>query len=147
MGGETYIGPLLGQCHHLAKRQLLRSVQQYDITPVQAHAMLFLIHHRDQEETTQQALEQFLKIRPSTVNGVVARLVEKGFVISAAGKTDARRRQLTLTDRGLALEAVFYDGVHAAETALLTGFDPEESAQLRSYLTRMIQNLEKESTL
>ena len=83
-----HIGPLLGQCSHMAKRMMQRHMQRYGFTPVQAHAMAFLIRNQDQEETTQQELERFLKIRPSTVNGVVTRLEEQGFITRAPGPPD-----------------------------------------------------------
>ena len=87
---SDHIGPLLGQCSHMAKRMMQRHMQRYGFTPVQAHAMAFLIRNQNQEETTQQELERFLKVRPSTANGVVTRLEDQGFITRAPGLADAR---------------------------------------------------------
>ncbi|MDR3728243.1 MAG: MarR family transcriptional regulator [Oscillospiraceae bacterium] len=142
-----HIGPLLGQCSHMAKRMMQRHMQRYGFTPVQAHAMAFLIRNQDQEETTQQELERFLKIRPSTVNGVVTRLEEQGFITRAPGRADARHRRILLTEKGLSLRQAFDHGICEAEEAMLRGFSPQQREHLQKDLLHIIQNLEEESNL
>ena len=144
---RTDIGPLLGQCNHLSKRLVAHQMQQYEFTSVQAHAMLFLIRNRHREEVTQQELERFLNIRPSTVNGVVARLEEKGFITRVPSKTDRRSKLLLLTEKGAQLQTVFETGIQQYEASLLRGFSPDEQAALRGYLLRIISNLEEDFNL
>ena len=142
-----HIGPLLGQCSHMAKRMMQRHMQRYGFTPVQAHAMAFLIRKRDQEETTQQELERFLKIRPSTVNGVVTRLEEQGFITRAPGRADARHRRILLTEKGLSLRQAFDQGIRESEETMLRGFSPQQREHLQKDLMHIIQNLEEEINL
>ena len=144
---SDHIGPLLGQCSHMAKRMMQRHMQRYGFTPVQAHAMAFLIRNQDQEETTQQELERFLKVRPSTANGVVTRLEDQGFITRAPGLADARHRRILLTEKGLSLRQAFEDGIRQSEETMLRGFSPQQQERLRADLRHIIQNLEEEIDL
>lgn len=139
-----YIHPLpalLGYCHHLAHRQMNAALQQHDLTPAQAHAMLYLLHAK--RETTQGNLAQFLEVRPSTVNGIVSRLAEKGFVTRSISSTDARCRQITLTEKGRCLRSCFEAGAAQAEALMIRGFSSQELDTLEAYLSRVLENLKE----
>ena len=94
---------------------------------------------------TQKMLEQFLMVKPSTVNGIVDRLEEKGLLRRTTSKTDGRYRILTLTEEGVH----FYDDMirvaHEVENRMERGFTPEELDTLKSYLLRVADNLREEA--
>jgi DNA-binding MarR family transcriptional regulator len=52
------------------------------------------------------ALAETLSVHPSTLTGVLARLVQKGIITRTSDPADARRVKLRLTPRGEALAAV-----------------------------------------
>lgn len=134
-----HFGPLLGYCDHRVMTLMGRKLRQYDVSPVQGRTLVYL--HEQSGAATQKQLEQFLMVRPSTVNGIVDRLEEKGLLTRTACPTDARCRILTLTERGM----LYYDDLTAVarqvEAQLEQGFSPEELATLRSYLLRLADNL------
>ena len=77
------LGRLLACCGHLGRQygvNLLRR-KGYDVTPVQTRTLVYLSCCR--EAVNQRELERELRLRPSTVNGIVSRLEEKA--ISPAG--------------------------------------------------------------
>ncbi len=139
-----YFGPLLGYCDHRVLTLMSRKLKQYDVSPMQSRTLVYL--HGCSGQTTQKALERFLMVKPSTVNGIVDRLEEKGLLQRSACPSDGRCRVLRLTDRGM----LYYDDLTAVarqvESRMERGFTPEELAALRGYLLRLADNLREEET-
>ena len=135
------LGPALGCCAHLAKAKLESRLTQYDITPVQTHLLLYLSRHGGQ--APQSEVTAFLKVKPSTANGVVDRMEEKGLLTRSVSPLDARQKLLTLTDRGREQQTLFRAEFEAFEDIMTRGFSPEELEQFRSYLSRILDNLEE----
>lgn len=137
-----HFGPLMGFCDHQIQILMGRRLKQYDVSPMQCHTLTFL--RRAQGEATQKQLEQFLMVKPSTVNGIVDRLEAKGFVTRVASKEDARCRILHLTEKGQAFYDEFTEIVSQVNGVLERGFSPEELAQFRDLLSRLADNLTRE---
>ena len=95
---RDHLGRLLGQCEHRMRMVMDRSLRQYGVTPVQCRALMYL--HRQPEPVTQRQLEQYMAVKPSTINGIVGRLEEKGLLTRDACQQDARCRVLRLTEEG-----------------------------------------------
>ena len=134
-----HFGPLMGYCDHQAQKLMGRMLRQYDVSPMQSRTLIYL--HKQTGEVTQKMLEQFLMVKPSTVNGIVDRLEEKGLLRRTTSKVDGRYRILTLTEEGVH----FYDDMirvaHEVEDRMERGFTPEELDTLKSYLLRVADNL------
>ncbi len=138
----AHFGPLLGYCDHQVHTFMNRLLREYDVTPMQCRTLVFL---RDAEgEVNQKALEKFLLVKPSTVNGIVDRLEEKGMLRRTTSSVDGRCRILVLTEAGMR----FYDNFIAAERQvnerLERGFSEEERRLLVGFLVRLARNLTEE---
>ena len=138
------LGPTLGHAAHMARAALLNRVSKYDVTPAQTHVLLYLHDHGGQ--SLQRELTGHMRVKPSTMNGVLDRLEEKGFVRRSVSGSDARSRILTLTEKGAEQQALFQKSFLEVEQVMLRGFTPEERALLPSLLERVIQNLEEDQT-
>ena len=136
------LAPQMGHAAQLARSRLEARLSQYDVTPVQTHVLLYLFHHGGQAPQCQ--LTAFLKVKPSTANGILDRLEEKGMVERSVSGADARRRFITLTEKGREQQALFRKNFRAAEERMLWGLTPEEVETFRSLLGRIIQNLEED---
>ena len=136
------LAPQMGHAAHLALSRLDARLSQYDVTPVQTHVLLYLFHHGGQAPQCQ--LTAFLKVKPSTANGILDRLEEKGMVERSVSGADARRRFITLTDKGRQQQALFRKNFQAAEEQMLRGLTPEEVETFRTLLGRIIRNLEED---
>ena len=141
---NAHIMPLLGCAHHKGHQYLERRLKQYDLTPMQAHALLFLRRETPNREVSQKDLEEHLRIRPSTVSGIVERLEQKDFLLRTASLSDARRHSLVLTEKGSSFGAEFFHEAGAAERRIAALFTEEETAQLREMLLRIINALQSE---
>lgn len=141
----TLLGPLLGHCAHLARERMDARLTEYDVTPAQVHVLHYLYHHDNQ--AAQHEIGTYLKVKPSTVNGILDRMEEKGLVRRCVSSADARRRLITLTEEGLARQERCRQAFMEAETLLATGLSEAEQAQLFGLLRRILTNLEEDRAL
>ena len=137
-----HFGSLLGYCDHQARTLMGRLLRQYDVSPTQCRTLNFL--HRQTGEVNQKMLEQFLMVKASTVNGIVDRLEEKGFLQRTASIWDGRCRILVLTERGRQFTDDFTAVIGQVNHQMEEGFSPEELEALKSYLLRVAHNLCRE---
>lgn len=144
MENSSNLGRQVVYCGHLARQCLENRVRQFGVTPVQAFAMRFLAVNQDRREVTQRDLEQELKLKASTVNGVVDRLEEKGMLLRKTSPTDGRCRLLTLTSLGTQAADTFHSALVDTEALFRSALSPEEQQQFQELLARIIMNLESE---
>ena len=137
------LGPALGWAAKLSKANMDARVSRYDVTPAQTHVLLYLQQHGGR--VPQHELAEFLRVKPSTVNGVLDRMEEKGLVRRSVSGSDARRRLITLTEKGSEQQALFQQSFLDVEEAMVRGFTQEERETLCALLDRVIQNLKEES--
>lgn len=137
------LGPALGWAAKLSKANMDARVSRYDVTPAQTHVLLYLHHHGG--EALQHGLVDYLRVKPSTVNGVLDRMEEKGLVRRSVSSADARRRLITLTEKGAEQQALFRQSFQAVEEAMVRGFSQAERETLLALLDRVIQNLKEDS--
>ena len=146
MDGPPELGRLISYCGHLGKMrndQLLRQAG-YDVTPVQTHLLLHLACWTGKQEASQRDLERKLRLKPSTVNGIVDRLEVKGYVARRTSPQDGRVRLVCLTDAGRSKVQDFHAIVEETERRFTAGLSAQEREQLKALLRRIIENLENE---
>lgn len=137
------LGPTLGWAAQLSKAAMDARVSPYDVTPVQVHVLLYLQQHGG--EVPQQELADYLRVKPSTVNGVLDRMAEKGLVRRSVNGADARRRLVHRTEKGAEQQALLQRSFLDTEEAMVRGFSQEERETLLRLLDRVIQNLKEDS--
>ena len=139
------LGPMLGRSAHLAKERMDARLSQYDVTPVQTHTLLYL--HRHQGQAFQHEVIQHLSVKPSTANGILDRMEEKELVTRSVSDSDARRRLITLTEKGERLQEQLHRAFHETEELMMQGLSGEEKELLFACLERVIRNLEEDRDL
>lgn len=145
MHDRNALGPLLGRCGHLARERMDARLAPYGVTPAQIHVLLYLHHHGGQ--APQCEVTDHLRVKPSTAAGILDRMVEKELVERSVSGTDARRKHITLTEKGRAQQEVFHQVFRETEALLRGGLSPEEQETLLSLLKRVINNLEEDRSL
>ena len=138
------LGPTLGRCAHLARERMDARLSRYDVTPAQTHVLMCL--HRGGGQMPQRQLTELLKVRPSTANGILDRMAEKGLVERSISGGDARQKLITLTEKGRARHTLLRENFQAVEDLMVQSLTAEEQAQLRELLGRVIRNLEEDRT-
>ena len=136
------LGPMLGCCAHMARERMDARMSRFGMTPAQTHVLLHL--HQSGGQLPQRELLDSLKVKPSTVNGILDRMEEKGLVERTVSGTDARQRLVALTLAGRKREEQVKQAFLEAEALIVRGLTKEETDTLRSLLERGIQNLEED---
>jgi hypothetical protein len=72
------LGPLLGYCAHLFRERLDARLAQDDVTPAQVRVIHYLYHQGG--SAPQCEVTAHLKVKPSTANGILDRMEEKGLL-------------------------------------------------------------------
>ena len=141
----NHLGRLLSCCGRLAKLHVDAELRRrgHDVTPPQSHALVYLYKHRD-EEITQRDLEHAMRLKPSTINGIVDRLLEKDYITRCPSPRDGRCRLLQLTERGTALVDTLREALDQTDKFVLADLTEEEQVLLDGLLRRIIAHLESE---
>ena len=138
----AHFGALFGYCDHQVHKLMGRMLKRYDVSPMQCRTLMFL--HDAEDSVNQKTLERHLMIKPSTVNGIVDRLVEKGMLTRTPGEKDGRCRILRLTEAGQRVYDDFESITRQIEDLIHRGMDPQETETLRRLLLRAADNLTSE---
>lgn len=86
-------------------------------------------------------LAGILHVHPSTLTGILQRLVAQELLLRVADARDRRRAVLRLTARGGRVNAVNRGTVEAAVTRALDGISPRDRAATRRVLERLADQL------
>ena len=89
---------------------------------------------------------EHLRVRPSTANGILDRMEEKGLIRRTADENDQRQKQVTVTEKGRELNSLVQTAFQKAEAVMVKGLRLEETEALRLLLYRVIENLEEDRT-
>ena len=143
-GDALHLGPLLGYAAHLARERMDARLSRYDVTPAQTHTLLYLCGHGDC--APQRDVVSHLRVKPSTANGILDRMEEKGLIRRAADENDQRQKRVMTTEKGRELREQVQTAFQDAEAAMFRGLRPDEVDLLRSLLCRIIENLEEDRT-
>ena len=138
------LGLQLAYCGHLGRLYSVKLMRQngYDVTPVQSRTLACLSCRG--EPMNQRDLEHELRLRPSTVNGIVNRLEEKGYLLRRASPTDGRCRLVSLTEAGEEKVQTLRTYLSEANRRICASLTAEEQRQLSGMLSRIIADLENE---
>lgn len=141
----NHLGRLLSCCGRLAKLHVDAELRRrgHDVTPPQSHALVYLYEHRN-EDITQRDLEQAMRLKPSTINGIVDRLLEKEYITRCSCPSDGRCRLLHLTDKGIAMVDSLREALDQTDHTVLADLTEEEQVVLDGLLRRIIAHLESE---
>ena len=140
----TPLGPMLGHAAHLSKERMDARISCYDVTPAQSHTLLYLCEH--DAATLQRNVVEHLRVKPSTVNGILDRMEEKGLIRRCADAEDQRQKLVVLTEKGRQQKKLLETAFQETEAVMTRGLRTDEVETLRTLLGRVIENLEEDRT-
>jgi DNA-binding MarR family transcriptional regulator len=103
--------------------------------------LAYMLRNRDMDEISLRDVQDHLMLAHSTVSGIIRRLEENGFLIRKKGNSDARRKCLELTRKGLEFRNVLEKMATDNEDVLLTGMSGEEKAEFYRLLVISLKNM------
>ena len=137
---EEYLGHSIKKLHFLMEQAINQRLLELDLTSAQGHVIGFL--RRSKEPPCAKDLETAYGLSHATVSGILSRMEAKGFIEQRPDPRDRRVKRIFLLERGLACSQSIWQHIEESERIMSAGFSPEEQAQLRTFLSRAISNLE-----
>lgn len=137
---ERDIGFLFKQINMKIKKEIDKSLMEYDLTTSQSR-VLFFIHFRGEDKTSMKDIEEHMKVTHPTVIGIVKRLEEKGFVTTASDPEDRRVKLVAITQKTTKMMKKLDQGRRKMDEKLLKGFTEQETKELRRMLSMIEDNL------
>ena len=145
MNDTPDLGRLIAYCGRLGRQYMDQNLRRagYDVTPVQSRTLVYL-SCCGRREVNQRDLERELRLKPSTINGIVNRLEEKGYILRRTSPEDGRCRLVSLTASGQEKVDTFSATMEETGKRFSSCLSAEEEEKLRELLVRIIENLESE---
>ena len=137
---EEYLGHSIKKLHFLMEQAINQRLLELDLTSAQGHVIGFL--RRSKEPPCAKDLETAYGLSHATVSGILSRMEAKGFIEQRPDSRDRRVKRIFLLERGRACSQSIWQHIEESERTMSAGFSPEEQAQLRTFLSRAISNLE-----
>lgn len=94
---ENQIGYLLRRAHQRTTAIFMSNLAALQLTPTQLAAMAKI---SDEGQVSQNRLGRLTAMDPATMQGVIKRLSDRGYIHRAPDPNDRRRTALTLTEAG-----------------------------------------------
>ena len=129
---------LLWEMDHGLQRRSKRMEVELGVTGMQRVVIRLVGRFPD---VTAGRLAELLHVHPSTLTGVLKRVVERGFVERERDKVDARIAHFKLTAEGVKIDGVQAGTVEAAVRRALARLDPSQIDAARVVLAALASEL------
>lgn len=131
---EDHIGFLLRRAHQRHASIFNDLAGATELTPTQFAALIKTVQLG---RVTQNHLGRLTAMDPATIQGVVRRLTERGYIVRAIDPMDRRSAVLAPTGAAIAAAAEALPAVRAVAERMLEPLDAKERAQLAALLARL----------
>ena len=84
------------------EKNLNKDLEDIDLTGMQAHVLIYLYKNR-KNIINQRDIEREFELTNPTVNGILKRLENKGFIKRVVRLNDARNNERMITDKSISL--------------------------------------------
>lgn len=138
---DGYLLYLLASASHLASGQFHEEVREAGVR-VPEWRVLACLHDEDGQMVTQ--LARFALMEQSHLTKTIDQMVERGLVTRRSDETDRRRVRIFMTDKGTQLADRLVARAKAHEAQLVHQLGTRDIAQVKSFLSHMIETLENE---
>lgn len=137
------IGFEFKKINDLLQKKADQTMQELDITFVQHHVLVYLIH-RDNHTSSLKQIEKEFKVSQATMAGIVMRMEEKQVVSSYTLENDKRIKMVKITEKGIAICEKSREMMINAEKKIKACYSDEEMRNFIDYLDRLYKLLNKE---
>ncbi len=123
----------------LTRRALEQEMEGLRLTSIQSRILGYLwFKQQRHEQVFQKELESEFKIRKSSVTSVIQSLEKRGYIERRSVSTDARQKELVLTEEGMQIQRQVIARLEEMEKRVNGWLNPEE----REWWTRCVNKIE-----
>lgn len=126
---------LIRRAHQRGSAIFLSVLAEDQLTPTQFFAMARL---HEMGKLSQNRLGRLAAMDPATIQGVIRRLEERGYIQRVPDPTDRRRMLLSLTESGRDTVTRLLEGAHKVSRSILSPLNSDEQVLFMSLLRRLV---------
>lgn len=141
MNQEREIGARFKHIHDKFTQHMNQKLRCLNVTYSQMELLLYLAEHQDRK-ITQKDIGEFMKVKHSTVIGILRRLETKGFLYCVVDEENKRCRNVILTQKGLSLKCEMEAHRREEEQRIRRALSEEDSHKLYELLGKVLESLE-----
>lgn len=136
-------GMYFKRIHLDIEKEILTKLSAYNLTKSQLDILNYLDQHPDQM-TCQKDLQNYLHVSNATINGLVNRLEQNGYIYRITNSEDKRMVSIHPTEKANQIKDLFLTTIYNLEQKMMAHIAPDKQEELVNLLEQMIQNIESE---
>ena len=118
-----------------------KDLMEIGLTSQQIDFIMYITTEKN--NINQKMIEEFFKLKNSTVSGILDRLEKNSWIIRKTNPNDKRCNYIYPTEKALALKNHFKEKIEETEKRIVEGLSDEEIRSLKKSLALVIKNLEE----
>lgn len=136
-------GMYFKRIHLDIEKEIHTKLSAYNLTKSQLYILNYLDQHPDQM-TCQKDLQNYLHVSNATINGLVNRLEQNGYIYRITNSEDKRMVSIHPTEKANQIKDLFLTTIYNLEQKMMAHIAPDKREELVNLLEQMIQNIESE---
>lgn len=136
-------GMYLKRIHLDIEKEIHTKLSAYNLTKSQLDILNYLDQHPNQM-TCQKDLQNYLHVSNATINGLVNRLEQNGYIYRITNSEDKRMVSIHPTEKANQIKDLFLTTIYNLEQKMMAHIAPDKQEELVNLLEQMIQNIESE---
>ncbi len=136
-------GMYFKRIHLDIEKEIHTKLSAYNLTKSQLDILNYLDQHPDQM-TCQKDLQNYLHVSNATINGLVNRLEQNGYIYRITNSEDKRMVSIHPTEKANQIKDLFLTTIYNLEQKMMAHIAPDKREELVNLLEQMIQNIESE---
>lgn len=136
-------GMYFKRIHLDIEKEIHTKLSVYNLTKSQLDILNYLDQHPDQM-TCQKDLQNYLHVSNATINGLVNRLEQNGYIYRITNSEDKRMVSIHPTEKANQIKDLFLTTIYNLEQKMMAHIAPDKQEELVNLLEQMIQNIESE---
>ena len=136
-------GMYFKRIHLDIEKEIHTKLSAYNLTKSQLDILNYLDQHPNQM-TCQKDLQNYLHVSNATINGLVNRLEQNGYIYRITNSEDKRMVSIHPTEKANQIKDLFLTTIYNLEQKMIAHIAPDKQEELVNLLEQMIQNIESE---
>lgn len=136
-------GMYFKRIHLDIEKEIHTKLSAYNLTKSQLDILNYLDQHPDQM-TCQKDLQNYLHVSNATINGLVNRLEQNGYIYRITNSEDKRMVSIHPTEKANQIKDLFLTTIYNLEQKMMAHIARDKQEELVNLLEQMIQNIESE---
>lgn len=135
-----YIGLYFKRIFQIMEKNMNKQLEKIDLTSMQATIIIYIF--KSNKTINQRDIEKRFNLSNPTVNGILNRLEKKQFIERITSKTDARNKEIHLTDKSIELNKEMIKRADMMEEKIKKDISKEELKTFYIVMDKILKNIE-----